>query len=292
MDSEVTIGRRLVRLGVGLITLLPLWVLGGFLGARYATSTRHEPLEPRDKLFGYDLERVRTTADDGIDVAGWLLRRHGSRCVILMPGQWEHRDAMIKRSETYVEIEWSVLLVDPRGTGESGGDRCTFGWLERKDLLGWARWLEKEGFDQIGLHGVGAGAAAIAYAHRERGKWEFAVFEQCYDEFEHLLRNTWPWLPAPTIALGPLLMFARQRVGAGLKDLRPLEFMKLVTCPSLFLGGDGDTRTKPDEIRALFGRCVSTGKKMHIFPEAEHEDLRLKFGEQYKGLVRDFVNER
>ena len=68
-------------------------------------------------------------------------------------------------AQWYASRGMTVLAVDQRAHGLSGGRRLTFGGRERRDALAWAQYAEHGlGAERIWLHGVSMGAASALYA--------------------------------------------------------------------------------------------------------------------------------
>ena len=107
---------------------------------------------------------IRTEADDGISLFGHIAENPVHRgTVILIHG---YRSSGIRDFSTVIP-EWfswgfSILAVDQRGCGRSGGKYITYGCLERYDIVRWANLIaEKWPGLPIVVDGVSMGAATV-----------------------------------------------------------------------------------------------------------------------------------
>src|SRR5215475_9053945 len=74
-------------------------------------------------------------APDGALLRGWKVRaeRPNGSWVLLFHGVSDNRVGVIGQSEFLLQNGYSVVMMDARCHGDSGGDIATYGWLERKD---------------------------------------------------------------------------------------------------------------------------------------------------------------
>ncbi len=87
---------------------------------------------PRDKGLAY--EDVTLTTADGLSLKGWYLPSHNQAAIILLHGYGGNRLEMLDRAALLSKHGYGVLLYDERASGESSGDKRTFGWLDVNDV--------------------------------------------------------------------------------------------------------------------------------------------------------------
>jgi len=75
------------------------------------------------------------TALDGAELRGWKVRPENPNgsWVLLFHGVADNRVGTIGQSEILLRAGYSVVMMDQRAHGESGGLMATYGWLERND---------------------------------------------------------------------------------------------------------------------------------------------------------------
>src|SRR5260370_6895827 len=136
--------RRLVR--IFLILLLVPPIMGTVMGWLVAPSFLHpvrRPLTPglireADASFAHSRaqrEDFNVTAPDGAGLRGWKVRPQepNGSWVLLFHGVADNRMGAISQSEILLRAGYSVVMMDQRAHGESGGAMATYGWLERND---------------------------------------------------------------------------------------------------------------------------------------------------------------
>src|SRR5215475_13458429 len=76
-------------------------------------------------------------APDGAILRGWTVHAQNPNgsWVILFHGVSDNRVGVVSQSEPLLQAGYSVVMMDARCHGESGGDVATYGWLERKDTI-------------------------------------------------------------------------------------------------------------------------------------------------------------
>ena len=80
-------------------------------------------------------EEFDVTAPDGAILRGWKVRPAApdGSWVLLFHGVADNRAGEIGQAELLLRAGYSVVMMDARAHGESGGAMATYGWLERHD---------------------------------------------------------------------------------------------------------------------------------------------------------------
>ncbi len=135
---------RLLRIALILLVLPPLMaaVMGWLVAPNFLHPVRR-PLTPdlireADASFAQAHARredLQVTAPDGAILRGWKIRPlapNGS-WVLVFHGVADNRVGVIGQAELLLRAGYSVVMMDARAHGESGGAMATYGWLERYD---------------------------------------------------------------------------------------------------------------------------------------------------------------
>lgn len=198
-------------------------------------------------------------------------------------------------SKFYHENGYNILLVDHTASGESGGRNITFGHQESADLLLWVEFLKKQfGEDiEIILHGISMGAASVLllsgnFKLPENVKFAIAdcSFSSVTEQFRSVLKSAHvpPQPLFPTVSL-----INRIRHGFSLSSVSPIEAVKNIKIPVLFVHGknDGFVPTHmTEEMYALF-----SGKKDILLVEkAGHAQSYQKASEAYETKIKEFTS--
>ena len=114
------------------------------------------PLRPEE--FRLSVEEVTITADDGVKLAAWLLPRAGAPAVVLLHGYPAEKADMLPIAAALAP-RFTVLLLDQRYFGQSGGRATIIGFRERGDLRRAIDVLADRGFREVGVFGFSLGGA-------------------------------------------------------------------------------------------------------------------------------------
>lgn len=129
-------------------------------------------------LFNVDYTSVHFTSSDGIRLGAWWIPsrhpngRHAHRTILLCPGMAGNKSSQLVLVRNLIAAGYNVLALDFRAHGDSGGQLCTFGDLERRDVLAAAHWLNTihpTQADKIFGVGESTGAAALIAAAADPG---------------------------------------------------------------------------------------------------------------------------
>jgi uncharacterized protein len=159
-----TLARRALLL-VGAL-LVVYWVVLPVSLAIFATERPSEPVKDVD--LGRPYEDVTLTTRDGLELSAWYVPSLNHAAVITFPREWT-----IAQARMLAKSGYGVLLVDPRGYGDSQGDPNAYGWGSTKDIDAAVAWLRRRADVQRGrIGGLGlsmGGEQMIEAAARNRG---------------------------------------------------------------------------------------------------------------------------
>lgn len=83
---------------------------------------------------GFVYEDVTLTASDGVALAGWYIPSQNGAAVILLHGYGGSRLGTWFQAQALAGAGFGVLLYDARASGESGGEKRSFGWQDIGDV--------------------------------------------------------------------------------------------------------------------------------------------------------------
>ena len=136
--------RRSIRIALILLLFPPLLaaVAGWLVAPGFLHPIRRELtpdlIHEADTSFastGSTREDFDVKAPDGALLRGWKVRpkNPNGSWVLLFHGVADNRVGVIRQSEFLLLAGYSVLAMDARAHGASGGPIATYGWLERND---------------------------------------------------------------------------------------------------------------------------------------------------------------
>jgi pimeloyl-ACP methyl ester carboxylesterase len=152
---------RLVLTGVGTFLLVALVVM--IERNLYSVITETAPAPSTVEIppdLGFDVEEVTFEGGDGLRMAGWFAPARNGASIILLHGYGGNRTAMIWHARQLTDAGYGVLLYDERASGESQGDRRSYGWEDPRDVGGAIAYLAGRadaGAGQVGIAGCSIG---------------------------------------------------------------------------------------------------------------------------------------
>lgn len=136
--------RRLAYIVMALCLLSPVGagLLGRAIGPGLVHPMRLNPqrLEQTDQMLkrtGATKEDFHVRAPDAVELRGWKIQPPSPNgdWVLLFHGVSDNRTGVLGHAEFLLRHGYSVVMMDSRAHGESGGDMATYGWKERYDTV-------------------------------------------------------------------------------------------------------------------------------------------------------------
>jgi uncharacterized protein len=183
-----------------MLVLLAALLLGycgvGLLVVLWMTSPRRKTPEATPASVGLEYTEVEIRSTDGISLSAWWVPVEGSSlAAVLVPGWGGYKfdEHLLQTAPVYHDAGYSVLLLDLRAQGESGGTRRTLGYREVRDVRGALAWLRRQGYalDQVVLHGWSMGGATALRTAPGTGV-AAVVEEAAYADLPVLLKGEIP----------------------------------------------------------------------------------------------------
>lgn len=101
-----------------------------------AEALLRPPRRAVDAVPDIAYEDVSFAGADGIVLRGWRFRARGPRGVLVyLHGIGDNRQGAIGFAKRFGPQGWDVVAYDGRAHGASGGTACTYGALEKRDLV-------------------------------------------------------------------------------------------------------------------------------------------------------------
>lgn len=162
---------------------------------------------------------------------------------------------------------WDVLAYDGRAHGASGGLACTYGALEKRDLV---RALDAAKAGRVVLFGCSLGAAVALTAAPLDARVRGVVAQSPFSSLEEIVRDRAPWF-ATEAEVGATLALAQQEGRFELAEASPVASAPGVRVPVLLVHGERDRETRPEHSRRIEA-ALAGPKQLMIVPGAGHYD--------------------
>jgi uncharacterized protein len=254
-------------------------------GLRIPTSLKQWEMDP-------SAEAVSVTAEDGAVLRGALFRPEGPAkgAVIILHGIGDHGYTMGPLAKLLNRSGYVALTPDSRAHGGSGGEFVTYGLLEKKDVHRWLDLLEaktSKGFPMFG-YGASMGAGVILQALAVENRFHALIAECPFSDFRRVsydrLSESLNGFPALLLApvLEPAIEYARLRYGLALRNVSPIDALRMSSIPVLLIHGVLDEVVPIEHSRRL--HQVGHTELWEV-PNARHVETWAAAGKEFETRV-------
>lgn len=253
-------------------------------------------LEPgREKLKNTPHETVEIRAHDGVKLVGHWFEVKTARRVILAAHGW--RSAWYRDfgaiADFWRENGCSVLYIEQRGQGNSGGKHIGFGLSERLDIPDWLLWIRGRCADRLPVYlaGISMGATTVLMTADQvlpgnvRGIMADCGFTSPDAIFRHVAQENLH-LPYHLIKCCADWLFER-KIGQRPDALSTLDVLKHSRFPVLFFHGADDSFVPVNMSYENYEAC-SSPKRMMIVPGAIHGMSYIVQQDDYEAMEKQF----
>jgi len=253
--------------------------------------------EPTPETLGLQSEKFNITVEDSIVLNGWFIHADSSHplgTVAVLHGIASCKEAMLPMARTLVRAGINCILYDMRAHGESGGQYCTFGYYEKRDL---SRYIDSA-FARFGLlvgpvavMGGSLGAAVALQAMEVDQRITCGVVESPFATLREVVFDYMKRLSGVPVrwvsdhALNRAGEIARFPVDS----VQPEESARHITRPVMVVHGLHDMHISPEYGRRVYQNLLSANKEWVPVPPADHFTIASVGGEEYKRQVVDFL---
>lgn len=225
------------------------------------------------------------------EIACWsILAENPKGTVVLFHGYGGDKSTMLDKSEVFLELGYSTLLVDFMGSGESEGKQTTIGFLEAEQVKTCFDYLTKKGEQNIYLFGTSMGAVAIMKAVHDHAIPARGIMLECpFGSMYETVSARFRMMKTPTFPMAGLLVFwGGLQNGFWAFAHNPIAYAKKIECPTLLMHGAKDPKVSRKEIDAIFNNLVGQ-KELIIYPKAGHENYLLKYKKEWTQSMLEFM---
>lgn len=250
-----------------------------------SSIVEQERLASGEELQKKDLQTVECTARDGAVLIGHYLKHPSPKRVIIAFHGWRspwYRD--FSPIWEYWQEECSVIFVEQRAHGESGGEYLGYGTLERYDVLSWAEQVKEligwEDLKESGkplpiyLAGTSMGAATVLLAaglelpEGISGILADCGFTSMEAIWEEVMKTT---LRVPKPIREAELRYLKHCIRkTGGELCSTLDAMDKCRTPVFFAHGMEDDFVPPFMTEQNYARCKALIKRLYLGPNAGH----------------------
>lgn len=239
-------------------------------------------------------EKVIITSPFGYRLSGFFIPGPdpSGKTVILCHGVTANHFCTLKFARMYLQRGWNVFVYDHRRHGDSEGPTTTFGFYEKHDLKAVVAYVRNR-LDPgavLGLHGESMGAATILQYGALEDRADFFISDCAYsslwEQFSIVLKKDYHLSAFPVMYITDWLIRLKERFR--IKDVCPLNDVKKIQKPILFIHGDADPLVPAKMSERMYS--VKEGfKELYLAPGAAHAKSFTIDPQRYEEVCFSFL---
>jgi uncharacterized protein len=248
------------------------------------------PRPENNKLPTQPYETINLQSNRQIEC--WSIKRENAKgAVILFHSNGAQKSSLLEKSDEFLNLGYSTILVDFMGSGGSEGNQTTVGFKEAAQVNTAYRYAQERGDSNIYLFGSSLGAAAILKAVDEFQLNPEGIIVEC--PFGSLYTTTCARFRAmgvPAFPMAGLLVFwGGVQNGFWAFSHDPIEYAKNINCPTLLFYGERDEKVSRKEIDEIYANLQGK-KELVTFSLSGHDSYFPLYREQWLQKVREILH--
>lgn len=225
------------------------------------------------------------------EIECWLIKTPNSKgTVILFHGYNSEKSSMVQKSDEFIKLGFSTMLVDFMGSGNSEGNQTTIGYKEAEEVKTCFDYISLEGEKNVYLFGTSMGAVAIMKCINDSKIEPRGIIIECpFVSMYQTVCARFKKMNAPTFPMAGILLFwgGIQNGFWGFSH-NPSEYAKNINCPVLLFYGENDKSVSQKETHEIFSN-LKTKKKLKIFKNTGHENYLTKNRNEWTKNISEFI---
>ena len=247
--------------------------------------------------LGLDYEEVTIPSGSGFTLRGWYMpppADSDGRSGVFVHGARSSRFQGLRMAKHWHDRGYGMLTMDLSGRGSSDGHHITYTVNERHDVTAMTRWLRERGVpaDKLAVFGTSNGGASAIYAAVMDPEIAALALDAPYSDLWAISRETLENRGLPTILAWPLCWAVERRAGFDVRDVRPIDAIRDIHVPVLFIHGDADTEVRPHHSESMHDARRSAGlaSERWVLPGGEHGFDNYPPQDEFWGRVLGFFD--
>ncbi|MCT4643480.1 MAG: alpha/beta fold hydrolase [Carboxylicivirga sp.] len=292
------------------LTLLPLLI--GFIGLDYfgprmiiqveggiftmLKPNKHQPI-PTPSDYNLDSEKLQIKTKDELSLSGYIIKSNTSvqkGTVILLHGIRSNKEHFLPLARQLADSSYNAVIFDLRGHGESEGQFCTYGYLEKSDVANLVEIIKNKTdlSNNIGIWGQSLGGAIALQSMATIPSIKYGIIESTFSDFDSIVHDYFRYHLGYDIPFLTDYCIDRTRTVTQFepRDVKPYKYAEKITQPIIIAHGRLDKRISIDYGLKNYQHIQSKNKAFIEIPDANHLNLWKVGGKPYFRTVFEFLN--
>ena len=246
--------------------------------------------------LGLKSEALNLKTKDNVELSGYWIKSEldaPKGVIILLHGIGGCKEHFLGLANELSKKGIESIIFDGRAHGKSGGEFCTYGFKEKKDI---AQIVDKIKKQQptlpIGIWGNSLGGAIAIQALEFDERIKFGIIESTFTDLHQIVFDYKKRI-LKGIGIKHLSDFALERAGEIAdfepQKIKPIESVKNIEQSIFIAHGDSDKNISFKYGQQLFDNLKTKDKQFVLIKGGGHFDLFEKGGSEYKSKMMDFI---
>jgi alpha-beta hydrolase superfamily lysophospholipase len=227
-------------------------------------------------------------AGAGVTLRGWrcLAATPPRGTVIYLHGIADNRGSAVGVIERFTARGFNVIAYDSRAHGQSGGDACTYGFFEKRDLRAVVDGVQP---GPIALIGTSLGAAVALQEAADDPRIAAVVAAETFSDLRTVATERAPFFfTSGTVTRA--FRLAEQQGRFDVDAVAPVAVAPRITAAVLLIHGDADRETPPSHSQRVFD-ALGGPKRLLLVPGAGHNrSLRAEVWNEIDRWLSDHLS--
>jgi len=244
-------------------------------------------LVPSD--LGLKYEEINFQSSDGIKLNAWFIPSNNTKATIIVMHGYPADKANLLGTAGFLSKDFNVFLFDFRYFGKSEGKYTTIGYLEKNDLLGAIKYLEKEkNLTKIGIYGFSLGGGVALMTNHNNVK--AIVTDSSYARLSNMLNHMYRIFSIFKYPLSYLTkLYGMVFLGMNIDSINPVDNIKNINVPILLIHAEKDSQIPISEVYLLHN--ANKDAELWIVKGADHGESHAINAGKYEKRVIGFFKE-
>jgi uncharacterized protein len=239
---------------------IPGWAAGGLL---------HPSRRVVDSALAGRHGRL-TLNGDGVVLEGWKLSARGPArgTIVYLHGVADNRGSSLGAAR-FSERGFDIVAYDSRAHGNSGGDACTYGFYEKRDLR---RVIDSLDRVPVVVMGSSLGAAVALQAAAEDERIRAVVAAESFSDLKTIATERAPRF-LPQSAIRKAFAIAEAEAHFVVDEVSPVRAAPLIRVPVFLLHGALDRETPAAHSQRIFDALLGPRKLLIVNGAGHNQTL-------------------
>jgi len=252
--------------------------------------------------FGLTGEQFTVTSKDELKINAYLVPNDNAKGIVIILHGMHGMDAtsLFDYAKFIYDCGYTPVVIDMRAHGKSEGDSLSFGYLEVNDVVAvidYLKTIEEYKEEKIILYGLSMGGSTAINTAAFSDDVDAVIAVSSFSSYQQQVYDYMVGGGAPKLYVKTFIPFVNMYLGykfnvSPVKG-RPIEKVKDLDIPILFIHGEADIQTKYSHSRELFEKCTSVGKDLWIVEDKGHlivDDILAESSLYYQDVITSFFD--